>query len=174
MRVLVDTNVVLDVLLDREPFALGSRRLWAAIEGGGGVGYVAAHALTTVHYLVAQARGAREAREVTGLLTRVFEIAPVDDAVVKRALQLDLPDFEDAVSAAAAEACGCALVATRNARDFKKSPVTAVDPLAAAAALEASPGGVAEPRSIYGKARARARSTAAAPRRRARTTSSQH
>jgi predicted nucleic acid-binding protein len=172
--VLVDTNVVLDVLLDREPFAFGSRRLWAAIEAGRGRGFVAAHALTTVHYLVAQARGSREAREVVGLLARVFEVAAVDAAVVKRALQLGLGDFEDAVSAAAAEAAGCGLIATRNAKDFKGSPVDPVDPLAAAAALEPGPGRVSEPKAAYGKARVRARSRASGPRRRARETSSRH
>jgi predicted nucleic acid-binding protein len=172
--VLVDTNVVLDVLLDREPHAVGSRRLWAALEASRGRGMLAAHALTTVHYLVSQARGPRTAREVVGLLMQVFEVAPVDGAVAKRALQLDFADFEDAVSAAAAEASGCGLVATRNAKDFKGSPVLAVDPLAAAAAIEPGPGSVSEPRRAYGKARARARSRAAAPSRRASTTRSRH
>lgn len=174
MRVLLDTNVVLDVLLDREPFAFGARRLWAAIEAGRAEGCLAAHALTTVHYLVSQARGAREARDVIGLLMRVFEVAPVDGVVARRALQLDFADFEDAVSAAAAEAFGCGLVATRNTKHFKASPVTAVDPLSAAAALEPGPEGVSEATPAYGKASPRARSKASAPRRRARARSSPH
>ncbi len=102
---LVDTDVVLDVLLDRDPFAEGSKRLWASIERGGAQGLLAAHTLTTVHYLVRQSKGTRVARDVVGLLLRVFDVATVDEGVLKRAVQLDFADFEDAVSSAAAEAC---------------------------------------------------------------------
>jgi hypothetical protein len=103
---------------------------------------------------------------------RVFEGAPVDGVVARRALQLDFADFEDAVSAAAAEAFGCGLVATRNTKHLKASPVPAVDPLSAAAALGPAPEGVSEATPAYGKASPRARSKASAPRRRARTMSS--
>jgi predicted nucleic acid-binding protein len=161
--VLVDTNVVLDVLLDREPFAEASRRLWAAVETGAAPGLLAAHTLTTVHYLVTEARGSRVARDVITLLIRVFEIAAVDGAVAKRALELEFADFEDAVAAAAAEAAGCELIATRNTKDFKRSPVAAVDPLTAAAAVEAGPGRVSEPKAVYGQSRRRRRSATSPP-----------
>ena len=69
---------------------------------------------------------------------KVFEVAPVDGSVLQRALGLGMPDFEDAVCAAAAEASGCDLVVARNAKDFGHSPVTAVDPITALALVEGS------------------------------------
>ena len=163
MKVLVDTDVVLDVLLDRAPFVEASKRLWAAVESGTAQGLLAAHTPTTVHYLVRQSKGTRVARDVVALLLQVFEIAAVDGGVLNRAVQLDFADFEDAVSAAAAEAAACELIATRNTKDFKRSPVVAVDPLTAAARVATGPGRVSEPKAAYGKARRRRRSATSPP-----------
>lgn len=157
MKVLVDTDVVLDVLLDRQPWAEGSKRLWAEVERGGAQGFLAAHTLTTVHYLVRQSKGTRVARDVAGLLLKVFRVAAVDEGVLKHAVQLEFTDFEDAVSSAAASGAGCDLIATRNTKDFKRSPVVAVDPLTAAARVATAPGGVSEPKVPYGKLRRRRR-----------------
>jgi predicted nucleic acid-binding protein len=118
---------------------------------------LAAHTVTTVHYLVTQARGARVARDVVGLMLQVFAIATVDAGVLKRAVELEFADFEDAVSAAAAEATACELIATRNAKDFKRSPVVAVDPLTAVAHVELGPVRVSEPKPAYGRSRRRPR-----------------
>ena len=158
MRLAFDTNVVLDVLLDRAPFAESARRLWAAVEAGRVEGVLAAHAFTTVWYLVAEARTPVSARGVVALVAGVFGVAAVDQAVVRRALELEFRDFEDAVCAAAAEAAGCDLVVTRNRKDFGHSPVTAVDPITALALLEGggSPG-VSERVSVYGRRRPKVR-----------------
>jgi predicted nucleic acid-binding protein len=106
-RLLLDLNVFLDVILDRRPEADVAAALWAAIERGEGEGMVPAHGVTTIFYLLEKARGAAFAREGVERLIGVFAVAPVDDAVVRRALALAWPDFEDAVCAASAEASGC-------------------------------------------------------------------
>ena len=64
-RILLDVNVVLDVLLDRAPFADMSSEVWAVVERGEAEGLLSAHALTTLHYLNAKAVGGRMARETT-------------------------------------------------------------------------------------------------------------
>lgn len=138
MKVLLDTNVVLDVLLDREPHASVSSGLWAAVEQRRASGFVAAHALTTIHYLVRKDRDARVARRVTATILRIFRVARVDEAVLSMALDLGWSDYEDAVTAASAAASGCVLIATRNPRDFKDSPVPVLDPASALAAVLAS------------------------------------
>jgi len=163
VNVLVDTDVVLDVLLYRAPFVEASKRLWVAVEKGAAQGFLAAHTLTTLHYLVRQSKGTRVARDVVALLLQVFEIAAVDEGVLNRAVQLDFADFEDAVSAAAAEGAACELIATRNTKDFKRSPVAAVDPLTAAAHVAAGPGSVSEPRAAYARPRRRRRSATSPP-----------
>ena len=82
-RVLLDVNVVLDVLLDRKPFADSSSAVWAAIERGDAEGLISAHAVTTLHYLNAKAVGVRMATETTDALLSVFDVAPVDEAVLR-------------------------------------------------------------------------------------------
>jgi predicted nucleic acid-binding protein len=114
-------------------------------------GVLAAHSITTIWYLVAAVRTRTFARETVSLLARVFGIAAVDESVIKRALGLGLPDFEDAVCAAAAEAAACDLLVTRNVKDYRDSPVTAVDLMTALALIEGrgGPRGVSERRGAY-------------------------
>lgn len=134
-RLVVDTNVVLDVLLDRAPHAEAASRLWMAAERGECELIVPAHAVTTIHYLAARHRNPIFANVVVADLLAVFGVAPVDDAVLRRALALAWDDFEDAVVAAAAERVDAAAVVTRNLGDFDRSPVAAVDPATAVAWL---------------------------------------
>lgn len=136
-RVLLDVNVVLDVLLDRKPFADASSAVWAAVERGQAEGCLSAHAVTTLHYLNARAVGARMAHDTTDALLSVFDVAAVDGAVLTAALALKWGDFEDAVTAAAARHAKCDAVVTRNPRDFKGSPVRVLTPNEAAAWLAA-------------------------------------
>jgi hypothetical protein len=74
---------------------------------------------------------------VTALL-QVFEIAPVDATVIDLAIKMDMPDFEDAVCAAAARGAGCDFVVTRDPRGFRGSPVRSITPEAAVGVLGTS------------------------------------
>lgn len=130
-RVLLDLNVLLDVVLDRTPGVEPASRLWVALEGGAAKGVVPGHGLTTIFYILEKARGAAFARQaVEGLIT-VFDVAPITDAVIRRALVLAWLDFEDAVCAASGEAAGCDLVASRDPEGFPESPIPVMDPAAA-------------------------------------------
>jgi predicted nucleic acid-binding protein len=133
--VLVDLNVVLDVLLDRRPHAVAAARVWGVIERGNSQGFLPAHAFTTIHYLAARARGRAFARRTIDDLLRVFDVAPVDGAVIRKALSFEWPDFEDAVCAAAALASGCDTVVTRDPDGFPDPPIRVVDPETALAGL---------------------------------------
>ena len=129
--VLVDINVILDVLLDRPPNVQGSAAVWAAIETGSARGLLAAHAVTTIHYLIRKELGAPKAKRTVAAMLRVFEIAPVDAPVVQLALELPFADFEDAVTAAAAQMAGCDLILTRDPKGFRASPIRSFTPEAA-------------------------------------------
>jgi len=153
-RVLVDLNVVLGVLLDREPHVEASASLWAAIEERRVEGLLAAHGFTTIFYLVAKHRGGAAARQVIADLLTVFHVAPVDEAVLRRAAALELADFEDAVGAAAAEAASCEAIVTRDPSGFVGSPVEPMEPLLALAALDSE---VQEPAAAYDTRRRRRR-----------------
>jgi predicted nucleic acid-binding protein len=127
-RILFDTNVVLDVLLDRQPYAEASAAAWAGVETGFSEGMLAAHAITTIHYLVRRERGNIKTRQVVSAILRVFGVAAVDGAVVQEALQLPFSDFEDAVTVAAARLAGCECIVTRGPKGFRGSPVRVITP----------------------------------------------
>ncbi len=130
-RILFDTNVVLDVLLDRQPFVEASAAAWAAVETGNWKGMLAAHAVTTIHYLVQKDMGAVKTRQIISALLTVFDVAAVNGVVIQEALHLPLSDFEDAVTAVAARMAGCECIATRDPKGFRGSPVRALTPEAA-------------------------------------------
>jgi predicted nucleic acid-binding protein len=134
-RLLFDVNVVLDVLLDRNPFVKGSAAAWAAVETHTSEGLLAAHAVTTIHYLVREELGATKAKRIISAILGVFDVAAVDGAVIQEALRLSSADFEDAVTAAAARIAGCDYIVTRDPKGFRGSPVRPLTPEAVAPLL---------------------------------------
>lgn len=127
-RLLFDTNIVLDVLLERKPHFEASAAVWAAVESGNAEGMIAAHAVTTIHYLLRRERGNAKTTRIVSIVLRAFKVATVDGAVVEDALRLPFSDFEDAVTAAAAKLAGCDYIVTRDPRGFRGSPVRALAP----------------------------------------------
>jgi predicted nucleic acid-binding protein len=127
-RILFDTNIVLDVLLDRQPHVEASAAAWAAVEAGKSEGLLAAHAVTTIHYLARKELGNARARRILSAILGVFGVAAVDGAVIQEALQLPFSDFEDAVTAAAARSAGCDCIVTRDPRGFRGSPIRCLAP----------------------------------------------
>ena len=127
-RILFDVNVVLDVLLDRKPHVEASAAAWAAVENGTAEGLLAAHAVTTIHYLIRKESGTTKAKGLLSAILRVFSVAAVDGGVIQEALQLSCPDFEDAVTAAAARHAQCDYIVTRDPKGFRGSPVRSLTP----------------------------------------------
>ena len=122
---LVDTNVILDVILARAPRDIDAVHLLDAISRGRARGFVAGHAITTVHYIVAQHAGRMKA---TTAVADLLQVLTVVAAEFQRALAIGLGDFEDSVQAAACLTAGADYVVTRNAKDFKGAPVTTRSP----------------------------------------------
>lgn len=128
MRVLVDTNVVLDVLLDRRPFAEAAARVFALVEQSKMEGFLCATTVTTIDYLLGQALSPDEAHAALRQLLDLFEIAPVNRPVLEQALYSRVSDFEDAVLEQSARLVSADAITTRNLTDFKKSCITVFDP----------------------------------------------
>ena len=129
MRVLVDTNVVLDVLLERRPFSEAAAQVFALVEESRIEGFLCATTLTTIDDLLGQALAPAKAREALQRLLSLFEIAPVNRPVLELALRSGIADFEDAVLEQAGRLVAVDAITTRNVRDFGKSTVTVFDPL---------------------------------------------
>jgi predicted nucleic acid-binding protein len=171
-RLLVDVNVILDAILDRPPHSEAAARLWSLAEAKDVEALVPAQGITTVFYVLARARDPAAARRAVERVVGTFDVASVDAAVIRRALALNWPDFEDSVCAGAAEAAGCDALVTRDPSGFPDSPLPVVDPLTALALLSGGgPERVAEEAAAHGgphsgRARQRARRKAGRARQR--------
>jgi predicted nucleic acid-binding protein len=137
VRVIVDTNVVLDVLLAREPFAEPASRVFALAEQSKIEASLCATTVTTIHYLLTQSLPRDDARRALRALLRLFEIAPVNRSVIEEALQSKIADFEDAVVEQAGRLSGAEAIITRNVKDFRGSTIKALDPTEFLATMEA-------------------------------------
>ena len=126
--ILIDLNVLLDVIQQREPHYRASAAVLDQVIHRQKQGAVAGHAVTTIHYLVGRYKNNSIADQVVAWLLKHFSVAAVGHAELLRAQGLGWPDFEDAVVAAAAETLGCDCIITRNVRDFRHSPVSALTP----------------------------------------------
>ncbi len=127
LRVLLDTNVVLDWLLDRKPWSDEALPLWQARDSGRLVTYIAASSLTDIFYIARRQIGNTAALASIDQ-SLVLEIAPVDKAILLRARALPGSDFEDNVVIACAEAERLDFIITRNLDDFRHSHVAAIEP----------------------------------------------
>lgn len=123
MKILFDTNIVLDVLMDRMPYSDAATVLFSKVEDGSVIGYLCGTTLTTVHYLAAKAIGTARAREEIKNMLSLFEVAPVNRHVLEAALAAGFDDFEDAVIHEAACHVGAEAIVTRNQKDFKTSRI---------------------------------------------------
>lgn len=128
MKVVIDTNVVLDLLLDRSPHADAAARLFAQVETGLLPACLCATTVTTIHYIAAKTVGDRAARAHVARLMSMLELAPVTRQVIEHALASPMTDFEDAVLAHAARLAGAQAVITRNERDFQHGPLRVYNP----------------------------------------------
>lgn len=137
MKILFDTNVILDVILNRQPFAANAILLVAAVEEKRVHGLLCTTTLTTIDYLVSKALGAEQSRATLKKLLQLFEVAAVNDPVIQVAIKSDIKDFEDAVLYQAAKHAGAEGIVTRNKQDFVpvELPIYLPDELAAIVGL---------------------------------------
>jgi len=130
LRVLIDTKVALDQLLRRDPWFSQAQSLWQARDSGQLVAYLPASVLTDIYYIGRKEVGHEHARAGVARCLREFGVISVYRAVLDAALALPGTDFEDNVQIACAQFARLDLIVTRNIRDFRHSPIAAVEPSA--------------------------------------------
>jgi hypothetical protein len=127
-KVLFDLNIILDVLQARVEFYDFSARLLALAETGAIQGWLSAHSVTTLFYLIAKDKSPEEARVAITSLLQFLRIAPNDQSTLEQALNLPYRDFEDAVQVIAALQVRADYLLTRNVRDFQPAPLAVIQP----------------------------------------------
>lgn len=128
MRVLLDTNVILDVLLQREPHVTDSAAVLGVVESGLITGLVGATTVTTIYYLLEKALGARRAGKHVETLLSLCDVAPVGEDVLREALALGFPDYEDAVLHEAARRARAQGIVTRDQAGFARAELPVYTP----------------------------------------------
>jgi len=131
MKVLIDTNVVIDALTARKPWADAAQALLRAAAMGKVQGHVTASQITDIFYLLRRGGlSAVDAKVALRKLVGVLTVVGISSGDVDAALDSTMPDFEDALLACCAERQRAEYVVTRNAKDFQQSPVPALAPQA--------------------------------------------
>ncbi len=127
--ILIDLNILLDVLQRREPFYETSAGLLAAVETGQVEGYIAAHSITTLFYLIQKGHSASDARAMITNLLQFIKILPADQSTIEQALNLDYRDFEDAVQMISAVKNKMDYLVTRNTKDYQPALLPVIQPV---------------------------------------------
>ena len=130
IRVLLDTNVVLDFLLDREPFAEAAAAVWEAHREGHVEAYVSAITPVNVFYIARKLKGREEARRVVEGLLAEGRVGLIDSGVLLDALALPIKDHEDAVQHASATHSQLDFLVTRDPQDFVEATLSVLSPAA--------------------------------------------
>lgn len=128
MRILFDTNVVLDVFLNRESFVESAAHLFEANARGDIEGMLGATTVTTIYYLLDSNRGNAVAHEKVEALLRLFDVAAVNHQVLAEAAESGFVDYEDAVIHCAARMAGADGIVTRNTADFSTAALSVYTP----------------------------------------------
>lgn len=129
MRIMLDTNVIIDVLLDREPFAEDSSSVLSLCEERMFDAFVSASAITDIFYLVRKHTHSTErAYNAIETLLRIVDVCSVTKNIVTSALGKHVKDFEDCLAAECAKSIECECIVTRNKRDFDSFDIDVLTP----------------------------------------------
>ena len=128
MNVFIDTNVLMDVLLQRRPFVAESRKVWFLAERGKVVGLVSALSFPNIYFVVRKTRGADTAASMMTLLRDTFTAVPLDKQVLNQAIDAKFSDFEDAIQYYSALRADVECLLTRNVDHFPDSGLRVISP----------------------------------------------
>lgn len=124
----LDTDVLLDIFLNREHFALDALNLFAYIEAGRFHGYTSPIVISNIHYILSKAKDEKTARTAIRKLLCIIDIVPINEKITKLALASLIKDFEDAVQYYCAKASDISTLITRNIKDYKVNDMLIVTP----------------------------------------------
>lgn len=128
MNLLLDTNILLDVALNRQPFVVQAAQVLTTAQHQKFSMYMTATTITDLFYIVRKAKGKDIALAFIEDLLQFVDVAAVDKLVILRALKLGLADFEDAVQVGSAEKAGVDVIITRNEPDFQNAEIRVLNP----------------------------------------------
>ena len=128
-KILIDTNVLLDYLLEREPFFEDAKGIMVSCAEGKVKGCIAAHSIPNIFFILRKDYNAKERREVLSNLCSIFDVEGIDKAKLLSGLaNEDFTDFEDCLQMECAKSYGADYIVTRNVVDYSVSEIKAIEP----------------------------------------------
>lgn len=127
-RIFVDTNILLDVLLEREGYYYDALKIWANAENGNVEACIAAISLNNIHYVMRKLKSETTAMITVKILLRIFKVIPVDADILGLAVDFHDKDFEDDIQLQCALKAKCSQLFTRNPNHYDHSAIAVVPP----------------------------------------------
>lgn len=128
MKVLIDTNVILDVLCGRAEFLEASSRVWKYCEINKLSGVISSLSVPNIVYILRKELDPDKTKEIIDRLLLIFDVAELKAEDLRKAAEMKTADYEDAIQMCCADRINADFIVTRNIRDFVSSPVPAVKP----------------------------------------------
>lgn len=129
MKVLVDTNVIIDLLARREEFYQESAEIFSLADNKKIELVVSTLSMVNTHYILSEVMKIKKARSIIGKFKVLVCSYELSDKIIELALNdLSFKDFEDAIQHYTALESKCNLIITRNKRDFKNSTLPVMNP----------------------------------------------
>ncbi|MCM1183680.1 MAG: PIN domain-containing protein [Roseburia sp.] len=130
MKIMCDTNIIIDVLLEREPFAEASCKVLSLCEEHKIDGFVSASAVTDIYYLVRKYSHSTDlAYKAIGKMLEIVKVCSVTNNDILTAFQRKAKDFEDCLMATCAKSIRCDYIITRNKKDFEEFDIPSLTPV---------------------------------------------
>lgn len=130
MKILLDTNVILDVALERSPFFEQAEEVFVLAENGVFEAFISASTLSDLYYIIRRQKGRSLALDFIESIAQTFQIAAVDRTVVSLAFTLGISDFEDAIQCATVIENQLDGIVTRDTEDFDQATIQVFTPTA--------------------------------------------
>ena len=128
MKVLIDTNIILDALCNRSEFVEDSSRVWKYCEVNQIEGYISALSVPNIVYILRKELTSQKTQQLIQQILMIFEVIDLKSSDLKNAAEMLSSDFEDAVQMCCANRIKADYIVTKNIRDFKESKVPALKP----------------------------------------------
>ena len=129
MKVLIDTNIILDVLCKRPDFYKDSAKVFKLCEVNRISGVISALSIPNIMYILRKELDSEKTKEILDNLSLIFSIADLKADDLKKAADMQFKDYEDAVQSACAARIKANYIITRNIADFTMSKVAAIKPI---------------------------------------------
>ena len=127
-KVFVDSDVIIDFIIDREPFSDFAANLFDRFDNKEMLGYTSAQSLANLYYVLKKQTSHSHIIEAIEKLVTVIGILPIDLEIINQALRSDFSDFEDGIQNFCAESVGADAIVTRNLRDYRSARIPVFDP----------------------------------------------